>query len=37
MESLTLKSTYKMHSGYEIPIVGFGVSYNLFKTDSCPS
>jgi len=25
MESLTLKSTYKMHSGYEIPIVGFGV------------
>jgi len=24
MESFTLQSTYKIHSGYEIPIVGLG-------------
>lgn len=30
MESFTLQSTYKIHSGYEIPIVGLGVSYNPF-------
>jgi hypothetical protein len=30
MESFTLQSTYKIHSGYEIPIMGLGVSYNPF-------
>jgi hypothetical protein len=29
--SLTLQSTYKLVSGYEIPVVGFGVSMNSNK------
>jgi hypothetical protein len=27
MAGLSLQSTYKLVSGYEIPVVGFGVSY----------
>lgn len=27
MAGLSLRSTYKLVSGYEIPVVGFGVSY----------
>lgn len=27
MAPLSLQTTYKLNSGYEIPIVGFGVSY----------
>lgn len=34
MAPLTLQSTYKMVSGYEIPIIGFGVGipYHPVKT-----
>lgn len=28
MASLSLQSTYKLVSGYEIPVVGFGVSFD---------
>jgi hypothetical protein len=30
MAGLTLQSTYKLVSGYEIPVVGFGVSLALY-------
>lgn len=32
MSSLTLQSTYKLVSGYEIPVVGFGVSMHPIRS-----